>query len=104
MQDVTTQKDLIHALVIQDTVVMEFLATVCTAVNSPDITANTNQLQKMQLGTGHKVLTRGSGGYFWGVRKNPRTSEGGGEYEKNNRTSRGYESLSAIGTEKNYIL
>jgi hypothetical protein len=48
MQDVTTQKDLIHALVIQDTVVMEFLATVCTAVNSPDITANTNQLQKIQ--------------------------------------------------------
>jgi hypothetical protein len=78
MQDVTTQKDLIHALVIQDTVVMEFLATVCTAVNSPDITANTNQLQKMQLGTGHKVLTWGSGGYFWGVRKKPRTSEGGG--------------------------
>ena len=31
----------------------------------------------ISLGTGHKVFTRGCGGYFWGVRKNPRTSEGG---------------------------
>jgi hypothetical protein len=29
------------------------------------------------LGTGHKVFTRGCGGYCWGVRKNPRTSERG---------------------------
>jgi hypothetical protein len=30
MQHVTTQKDLIHARVILDTVVMDFLAMVCT--------------------------------------------------------------------------
>jgi hypothetical protein len=33
MQDVTTQKDLLHALVILDTVVMEFLAMVWAALN-----------------------------------------------------------------------
>ena len=32
MRHVTTQKDLIHARVILDTVVMEFLAMVCTAL------------------------------------------------------------------------
>ncbi len=29
------------------------------------------------LGTGHKVFTRGCGGYSWGVRKKIRTSKGG---------------------------
>jgi hypothetical protein len=33
MQDVTTQKDPIHALVILDTVAMEFLAMVWAALN-----------------------------------------------------------------------
>jgi hypothetical protein len=40
------------------------------------------------LGTGHKVFTRGCGGYFFGggTKKNPEPLRG---YEKNNRTSRG---------------
>ena len=45
------------------------------------------------LGTGHKVFTRGCGGYFfWGG------------YEKNPEPLRGDQNLSTIGTEKNYIL
>ena len=82
MQDVTTQKDLIHALVILDTVVMEFLAMVWAAVNSPDITANTNHLQKIQLETGHKVFTRGVEDIFGGTKKIQNLSAGGGGRKK----------------------
>ena len=59
-------------------------------------------LGKGHLGTGHKVFTRGCGGYFWGVRKKTRTSEGG--TKKTTEPLGGYQNLNAIGTEENYIL
>ena len=49
-----------------------------------------------------KYLLGGVEDIFWGYEKNTEPLRGGG-YEKNNRTSRGYQNRNTIGTEK-YIL
>ena len=62
-------------------------------------------LKDVALGTGHKVFTRGCGGYFGGgggYEKNPRTSEEG--TKKRTESVGVYKNLSTIGTEKNYVL